>query len=77
MPAIIAFLGYLPYCDVSSMTLGDKMVAYRQSLGISQEELARRLGVDPGTLARWKKDAGVPVKGLLDDLGKLFSGYDL
>lgn len=30
------------------------------SLGIGQEEMAGRLRVDPGTLARWEKGRGTP-----------------
>jgi transcriptional regulator with XRE-family HTH domain len=50
MPAIIRFLGYnpLPAAD----TLGGRLVRHRTSLGMTREEAAKRLGVDPGTLAR-------------------------
>ena len=65
MPAIIAFLGYLPYGDMSTMTTGEKIVTYRQALGLNQEELAHKLGVDPGTLARWEKGKGKPVSQLV------------
>jgi len=31
-------------------------------LGITQKVLAKTLGVDPGTLARWERDEGKPLK---------------
>jgi DNA-binding XRE family transcriptional regulator len=34
--------------------LGDKIARARRWLGITQEELARQIGVDPTTLARWE-----------------------
>ncbi len=62
---IIEFIGYLPSGDVSNLTAGERIVAYRRILGITQEELARRLGVDPRTLARWEKGNGTPPGRLL------------
>ena len=52
MPRIIAFLGYNPLPPAK--TLGEQIVRLRKTLGLSREELARRLGVDPGTLGRWE-----------------------
>ena len=34
---------------------GERLVRRRTSLGLSQKEAAKRLGVDPGTLARWER----------------------
>ncbi|MCX6634262.1 MAG: helix-turn-helix domain-containing protein [Acidobacteria bacterium] len=48
MPAIIRFLGYNPLPEAD--TLGERIVRRRTSLGMTQEEAARRIGVDPGTL---------------------------
>jgi len=61
MPKIIAFLGYSPY-DTQSGTLGKRIGACRRLLGLSQKELARRLGVDPSTLGRWETGRGQPSK---------------
>jgi DNA-binding XRE family transcriptional regulator len=46
MPRIIEFLGYVPY-DAQAKTLGEQIIAYRKLLGLTQKELARRLGVGP------------------------------
>lgn len=52
IPRIIEFLGYnsLP----KAQTLPEQIIRYRKTLGLSQTQLARRLGVDPGTVARWE-----------------------
>ncbi len=63
MPAIIGFLGYNPLPEAD--TLGERLVRHRTSLGLSQKEAARRLGVDPSTLARWERGEREPAGGLL------------
>jgi DNA-binding XRE family transcriptional regulator len=50
MPAIIPFLGYNPLPEVDGW--GTRLVRCRSTLGLTQKETARGLGVDPGTLAR-------------------------
>jgi DNA-binding transcriptional regulator YiaG len=50
MPAIIRFLGCNPLPPGS--TWAERLVASRKTIGISQKEYARRLGVDQSTLAR-------------------------
>jgi len=52
LPAVIRFLGYDPVPEVT--TLPDRILAARRALGISQKELARRLGVDPKTVRKWE-----------------------
>ena len=54
IPRIVAFLGYNPY-DTQSGSLDERIVACRRAAGLSQKELARRLGVDPTTLGRWER----------------------
>jgi len=58
MPAIIVFLGYNPLPQ--GMTYAERLVRHRTSLGLSQEASARRIGVDPSTLARWERGERVP-----------------
>ena len=67
IPKIITFLGYVPY-DTQSGTLGKRIVAYRRVMGITQKEFARRLGIDPSTLARWETGRGQPSKKLRERL---------
>ena len=71
IPKIIEFLGYVPY-DTPPRTLGDKISTSRRLLGLTQKELARRLGIDPSTLGRWERDKSQPVKKQLERLNTLF-----
>ncbi len=54
-------------------TFGDRLAAARESNGITQKELAKRLGVRTGTLKAWEEDRNEPranrlsmVAGLLN-----------
>jgi site-specific DNA recombinase len=59
MPAIIGFLGYNPL--PSANTLAGQLVRQRTSSGFSQKESAGRIGVDPGTLAKWEQGKRKPT----------------
>jgi len=63
MPAIIRFLGYNPLPEAD--TLGGRLVRHRTSLGMTQGEAAKRIDVDPGTLARWERGEREPAGALL------------
>jgi hypothetical protein len=52
-PRIVEFPGYDPYPAPTS--LRDRLLAARRRQGISRRELARRLGLDEETLARWER----------------------
>jgi transcriptional regulator with XRE-family HTH domain len=67
IPKIIEFLGCVPKTK-EAKTLGQRIVACRRLLGMSQKELARRLGVDPGTLGKWERDKRKPPEELLEAL---------
>jgi len=74
LPKIIEFLGYDPTLS-EPKTLSEKLFQYRRSRGVSQKEMAKSLGIDPTTLARWEKNESEPnvkLKGVLtlffDDL---------
>ena len=54
MRKIRAFLGYNPH-DTRSGLFGERIVVCRRIQGISQTELASRLGVDPTTLGKWER----------------------
>jgi len=57
IPMIIDFLGYEPDA-LRQVTLGERIKHYRYVMGISQKELARQIGIDPGTLSRLERDRG-------------------
>jgi DNA-binding XRE family transcriptional regulator len=71
IPRVIEFLGYIPE-SLQAQSLPERLLYYRKAHGINQKELARRLGVDPTTLARWEKGKGRPVIGLGKMLSQLF-----
>ena len=41
-------------------TLGDRIAGAREAAGLSQKDLARRLGVGDGTIQRWEEDRAEP-----------------
>ena len=63
MPAIIRFLGYNPLPPAKSW--GERLIRHRTSMGMTQGEAAKRIDVDPGTLARWERGEREPTGGLL------------
>jgi transcriptional regulator with XRE-family HTH domain len=63
MPAIIRFLGYNPLPEAKSW--GERLIRHRTSLGMTQGEAAKHLGVDSGTLARWERGEREPAGVLL------------
>lgn len=52
MPAIIEFVGYNPLPPATS--LAERLIRARTSIGLTQKNSAKRIGVDPDTLARWE-----------------------
>ena len=52
IPRIIEFLVYNPLPEAK--TLPKQIIRFRKTLGLSQTQLAGRLGVDPGTVSRWE-----------------------
>jgi transcriptional regulator with XRE-family HTH domain len=56
------------------MTLGGKIKAARETLGLDQSELAELVGVEPATISRWENDVLRPrvkkLKTIADHLGK-------
>ncbi|HBZ43373.1 MAG TPA: transcriptional regulator [Maritimibacter sp.] len=69
------------YSDEAA-TFGDRLAAARDAVGLSQKELAKRIGVKTKTLAAWENDITEPranrlqlMSGLLNvSLGWLLTG---
>lgn len=62
IPRIIDFLAYIPYGNIPEMSLGEKIVTCRRITGLTQKELAKRMEIDPATLARWERNESKPIK---------------
>lgn len=50
-PSINVWLGYCPI-GLTPTSVGERLVDWRKSQGLSQHEVARRAGLDPGTVSR-------------------------
>jgi transcriptional regulator with XRE-family HTH domain len=59
IPAIINFLGYDPVPPPTSLPA--RLVAVRRKLGLTQREMAERLGVDPCSLRDWESGHHLPT----------------
>ena len=54
------------------MTLADRIQQLRKQKGISQEELADRVGVSRQAVSKWESDGGVPELDTLIAMSRLF-----
>ncbi len=68
-PRIIEFLGYYPFSE--PQMLGERILKYRRYNGISVKRLARKIGIDEGTLSRWEKGAIRPDNIIAQRLRKI------
>lgn len=75
-PKLIKFLGYNPF-QVDSDTLGARIKKYRIENGLSQEELAKKLGVNESTVFHWEKGTHIPFTSKLKILEKMFNQKEL
>lgn len=57
LPTVTEFLGYDPGPN-EPKNLGEKLLKYRRDRGITQKNLARRVGIDPTTLSRLERNKG-------------------
>ena len=64
------FLGYSPL--PTPATFGDRLVRHRTTSGISQREWAKRLSVDPGTIAGLERGVKTTTSVLLNHLNSVF-----
>lgn len=54
-------------------TFGDRLAGAREAMGLSQDELAKRLGVKTKTLAAWENDQNEPRANRLQMLSGLLN----
>jgi len=60
IPEIVKFLKYNPFPTVGNPSITEAIKPYRQTHGLSQKKLAKFLGIDPTTLARWENGRSKP-----------------
>ncbi|MZR14166.1 helix-turn-helix domain-containing protein [Maritimibacter sp. DP07] len=60
------------YSDENA-TFGDRLAAARDAVGLSQKDLAKKLGVKVKTLAAWENDVSEPRANRLQMLSGLLS----
>lgn len=53
-------------------SIGAKIAFYRKAKGMTQEELAEKLGVSPQAVSKWENDVACPDIQLLAPLAKIF-----
>jgi DNA-binding transcriptional regulator YiaG len=69
LPGIIAFLGYNPLPEGDDLI--GKLKRLRGTLGLTQETLAQKLGIDESTIAGWERGENKPTnpyRKLIEDL---------
>ena len=68
LPEILTFLGHNPLPEAADLI--GKMKRLRSTLGLSQEQLAQKLGIDESTIAGWERGENTPAgayRKLLED----------
>lgn len=61
------------YYSEDAATFGDRLAAARAAAGMTQKELAKRLGVKPSTMQRWEDDLSEPRANRLSMLSGLLN----
>jgi DNA-binding XRE family transcriptional regulator len=69
MSKIIEFLEYNPLPEAT--TPQEQLKRYRLTVGLSQEKMAKQLGVDETTIANWERGNGKPTKTLLEVVNRI------
>ena len=54
------------------MTLGQRIQELRKGAGLTQEQLAERMGVTRQAVSKWESDGGVPELDTLIAMSRLF-----
>jgi transcriptional regulator with XRE-family HTH domain len=74
LPAIVRFLGYDPLPPAES--LPERLRSSRRKLGLTQQEMAERLGVDPCTLRDWENGRHQPTEKSLNLIRRALRGWN-
>lgn len=57
---------------MNEMTLGKRIMQHRKRLGMTQEQLADRVGVSAQAVSKWENDLSCPDISLLPQLAEIF-----
>ena len=74
IPRVIEFLGFDPF--PSPQCRSERISAVRRRLGMSQRELAVRLGVDSKTVCDWESGKHRPVQELALKLNRFLARFE-
>ena len=55
------------------MTIGDRIAKYRRNQGLSQEELAEKLGISRQSVSKWERNESLPEADKIPLLAQVFS----
>ena len=58
--------------DTRSMTQGKRILYYRKRLGLTQDQLAEKMGVSPQAVSKWERDLSCPDITTLPRLAEIF-----
>jgi transcriptional regulator with XRE-family HTH domain len=73
LPQIFQFLGFNPLKS-NATSLREKIKQYRIQRGLSLRKLAKELGIDPGTVAKWERGRSRPRDEQETRLRKMLKG---
>ena len=73
IPRIIQFLGFNPL--QTPRTVAERLLRARKALGLTQKAMARQLGIDPTTLARWERGERKPSRKLVGKVSAVLAGF--
>lgn len=57
---------------MNEQTLGERIKYHRKRLGLTQEQLAERMGVSPQAVSKWENNISCPDISILPELADLF-----
>lgn len=57
----------------NSDTLGKRIMALRKAAGMTQEQVAERLGVSPQAVSKWENDVSCPDVTMIPRIARLFN----
>ena len=60
LPRIVEFLAYNPFPTSEKTSITEAIKDYRLNHGLNHKKMAKLLGIDPTTLARWENSRSKP-----------------